>query len=193
MLIDGYGPGHSKGLATRRPPNKELKLTSVEPIGRSQLNSGVRRTCRGIAMATRGTALLALILASGCSVAPPRAHVELIDRPTTLSQTPQYFSARELLPADNDVVGVCVYPELPFKPSDHWIIVTPDGGEARITAHAELTSGAVATLSSTSTNGPNLCLELATSLPSGTKVKRVRLVASKPVVASRIVWQSTAP
>jgi len=45
MLIDGYGPGHSKGLATRRPPNKELKLTSVEPIGRSQLNSGVRRTC----------------------------------------------------------------------------------------------------------------------------------------------------
>jgi len=144
-------------------------------------------------MATPSAGLLTLVLASGCSVAPSRAHVELIDRPTTLSQTPQYFSAREPLPADNDVVGVCVYPELPFKPSDRWSILSPDGGEARIAAHADLTNGTVATLSSASTTGQNLCLELAKSLASGVKVKRVRLVASKPVVASRIVWQSTAP
>jgi len=144
-------------------------------------------------MAARGAILLPVILASGCSVAPPRIHVELIGRPTTLSQTPQYFSAREPLPADNDVVGVCVYPELQFRLSDRWTILTPDGGEARLDAHAELTDGTVATLSSPSTTGQNLCLELATSLPSDAKVKRVRLVASQPIVASRIVWQSTAP
>jgi len=97
------------------------------------------------------------------------------------------------LPADNDVVGVCVYPELQFRLSDRWTILTPDGGEARLDAHAELTDGTVATLSSPSTTGQNLCLELATSLPSDAKVKRVRLVASQPIVASRIVWQSTAP
>ena len=135
--------------------------------------------------------LFTLILASGCSVAPPRTHVELIDRPTTLSQIPQYFNAREPLPAA--AVGVCVYPDPPFRPSDRGTVLTPDGGEAHITAHAELTDGTVATLSSPSTTGQNLCLELATSLPSDAKVKRVRLVASQPIVASRIVWQSTAP
>lgn len=144
-------------------------------------------------MAARSATLLTLILASGCSVAPPRVHVELVDRPTTLSQIPQYFSAREPLPADNDVVGVCVYPVLPFRPSDRWTILTPDRSEARIAAHAELTDGTVATLSSPSTTGQNLCFELATSLPSDAKVKRVRLVASQPIVASRIVWESTGP
>ncbi len=144
-------------------------------------------------MVRRRVALLTFSLGCGCSVAPPRARVALIDQPTTLSQTPQCFNAREPLPADKDVVGVCVYSALPFKASDHWTIVAPDGGEARITAHAELTSGTVETLSSRSTIGPNLCLDRATSLPFGARVRRVRIVASRPIVASRIVWQSTAP
>jgi hypothetical protein len=142
-------------------------------------------------MILRGATLLTVLLASGCSETPSRAHIELIDRPTTLSQTPQYFSVREPLPTDNDVVGVCVYPEVPFRPSDRWTILTPDGNEAHIAAHAELGDGTLATLSSPSTTGQNLCLELATSLPSGAKVKRVRLIASQPIVAARIVWEST--
>jgi hypothetical protein len=144
-------------------------------------------------MVARGVTLLTLLLASGCAGTPPRAHVELIDRPTTLSQTPQYFSVREPLPANNDVVGVCIYPKVPFRPSDRWTILTPDGNEAHIAAHAELADGTLATLSSPSTTGQNLCLELARSLPSDAKVKRVRLVASQPIIAARIVWDSTKP
>jgi hypothetical protein len=44
------GQVHGVGGATR-PPNKEMKLTSVERIGRSQLISGVRRTNGGLGQA----------------------------------------------------------------------------------------------------------------------------------------------
>jgi hypothetical protein len=36
--------GQVYGMGEATPPNKEMKLTSVERIGRSQLDSSVRRT-----------------------------------------------------------------------------------------------------------------------------------------------------
>jgi hypothetical protein len=175
------------------PQNKGMKLTRPERIGASQLIPGVRRTYRGKTMVRRLVPEILLATTLACSTAPPRVQVELIDHPVTLSQTPRYFSARQPLRADNDVVGLCVYPDSGFRRSDRWTILTPDGGEARIAAHAELTSGRVVTLSLLSTTGQNLCVHPATSGPLEAGVQRVRVTTSEPVVVTRMVWQSTAP
>jgi hypothetical protein len=136
---------------------------------------------------------IVVVTSLSCSVAPPRVQVELIDRSAILSPTPQYFSSRDPLRADNDVVGLCVYPDSQFRRSDRWTIVTPDGGEAHIAADAELTNGTVVSLSLTSTTGENLCVHPATSGPLDAEVRRVRVTSSRPVVVTRMVWQSTAP
>jgi hypothetical protein len=125
--------------------------------------------------------------------APPRVRVELIAKPTILGQAPVFFSAAKPLPADNDSVALCIYPGEGYSLTDRWTLRTPEGGEARLAAHAELTDGSVTTLSSPSLTGECICYHPAGDGPLLAQVGRVRVVASQPIVAKSIVWSSTAP
>ena len=133
-----------------------------------------------------------LVVAPGCSPAPPQARVDLIREPTTLSAAPQVFVPDEPLPADNDSVGVCLLPDAGYNVSGRWTVVTPAGREALVVAHAELASGRVIKLASPSSTGSRLCVHPRHGGPLEAPVERVRVVASTPIVVSRLVWESTA-
>ena len=134
-----------------------------------------------------------VLVSLSCSPAPPRIHVDLAKGPTMLRQTPSVFSADEPLPADNDSVGLCIYPSSGYKLTERWTVLTPQGDEARIVAHAELTDGSFVTLSSPSSTGDNVCVHPRVDGPLAGPVRQVRVVSSTPVIVDRIVWTSTAP
>ena len=136
-----------------------------------------------------GIALPALL---GCSLAPPRVRVELIQEPLTLSQVPQSFSAAEPLRADNASVRLCVYPGRGYHVTGHWTVLTPTGHEAQVAARAELVNGRVVTLATPSSTGNGLCVHPRLGGPLEAAVQRVRVTASTPIVVQRIVWRSTA-
>jgi hypothetical protein len=175
-------------------PNKELKLTKPGPIGASQLNSSVGQTVRGSTMPERLAAGLLVAIAAGClREAPPRVYVDLITVPTKLTQIPTVLEPDKPLPADNDSVSVCIIPGQGYSLTDHWTVRTPEGSEARIAAHAELTDDSLTTLSSPSLAADTICYHPAPDGPLPAQMRRVRLIASQPIVAKRILWSSTAP
>jgi hypothetical protein len=106
---------------------------------------------------------------------------------------PTFLEPDKPLPANSDPGGVCIRPEQGYSLTDHWTVRTPDGGDASISAHAELTNTSLTTLSSPSVVGDSICYHLAASGPLVAQIRRVRLVASQPIVAKRIVWVSAAP
>jgi hypothetical protein len=124
---------------------------------------------------------------------PPQVLVDLAAAPTRLTQVPTFLEPEKPVSADSAVAGVCIYPEQGHSLTDHWTVRTPEGGEASISAHAELTDNTLATLSSSSVVGDSICYHLATNGPLVARMRRVRLVASQPIVARRIVWVSTVP
>ena len=142
----------------------------------------------------RGGALgIVLSAVLGCSPAPPPVQVDLIEEPTTLSPVPQLLSAGLPLPASHPSVGVCIHPGRGYNVSGRWTVLTPDGREAQVVAHAELVGGRVVKLASPSSTGPTLCVHPRRGGPLEAPVRRVRVVSSTPIVARRIVWKSTAP
>jgi len=136
---------------------------------------------------------IALSASLGCSPAAPEVRVDLIEEPTTLSPVPQSFSAGLPLRGDNDSVGVCVFPGRGYSVSGRWTVLTPNGHEAQVVARAELVSGRVIKLASPSSAGSSLCVHPRHGGPLEGPVQRVRVVVSTPIVAQRVVWQSTAP
>jgi hypothetical protein len=145
-------------------------------------------------------ARLALVLAVpglvstvvGCVPAPAAVEVELIQQPLTLSQTAQLLAPSEPLRADNDSVRVCVYPGPGYHVSGRWTVLTPSGREAQVVARVELVNGKAVTLASPSSTGGSLCVQPRLGGPLEAPVRRVRVLTSTPIVAQRIVWQSTA-
>ena len=146
-------------------------------------------------MARRLAVGLAVATAVAClREAPPRIDVELIAAPTPLSPLPTSRSPDTPLPADSTTAGVCICPAPGYSLTDHWTLRSAEGGtEARISAHAELTDNSVVTLSSPSLTKDSICYHPATSGPLRAQMRGVRLVASQPIVAKRIVWSFTAP
>jgi hypothetical protein len=69
-------------------------------------------------------------------------------------------------------------------------MLTPDGLEAQLVARAELVGGRVAWLKAPSSTGGSLCVRPRRGGPLEAAVERVSLVASTPIVAQRIVWES---
>ena len=136
--------------------------------------------------------VIALSAVMGCSPAPPPVRVDLIREPTTLSSEPRLLSAGQPLPADNDSVGVCVFPGRGYRVSGRWTVRTPSGHEAQVLARAELVGGRTVKLASPSSTGASLCVHPRQGGPLEAPVHRIRVVASTPIVAQRIVWQSTA-
>ena len=71
-----------------------------------------------------------------------------------------------------------------------WTVLTPDGLEAQLVARAELVGGRVVWLKAPSSTGGSLCVRPRRGGPLEAAVERVSVVASTPVVAQRIVWES---
>lgn len=109
-----------------------------------------------------------------------------------MSHTPQFLAAGGPLRADGDSVSLCVYPGPGHVVSGRWTVLTPDGREAQVVARAELTNGKVVALVSPSSTGSSLCVHPRLGGPLEAPVQRVRVVASMPIVAQRIVWRSAA-
>ena len=139
-------------------------------------------------------ATVAAVLASGllaCVFAPPGTRVELSREPVTLSPVAQVFSPDQPLPADRESVGVCVFPAHGYSVTGRWTLLTPDGLEAQLLARAELVGGKVVRFAAPSSTGSSLCVRPRRGGPLEAAVRRVSLVASTPIVAQRIVWEST--
>ena len=134
-------------------------------------------------------AMLSATLA--CSAAPPQVRVELIQEPTTLSHVPLLLAAAEPLRADNDSVGVCVYPGPGHHVSGRWTVLTPGGHDAQVVARAELVNGRVVTFASPSSTGSSLCVHPRRGGPLEAAVQRIRVGASTPILVERIVWESS--
>ncbi len=134
---------------------------------------------------------IALWLALACVLTSPSVEIDLIDEPVTLSYEPQLLAAGQPLRADHDSVSVCVYPAPGHNVSTRWTVVAPNGREARVVARAELVNGRVVTLRSPSSDGASLCVHPRWDGPLEAEVQRIRLLASTPIVARRIVWRST--
>ena len=137
-----------------------------------------------------GVAFWALM---GCFAPPRPVRVELKPVPATLSHTPQAFAAGEPLPSEGGSVSVCVHPAPGHQVTGRWTVLTPDGHEAQVVAHAELVDGKVVRLASPSSTGSRLCVHPRLEGPLEAPVRRVRVTASAPIVVERVVWQSTAP
>lgn len=136
---------------------------------------------------------IVLSAALGCSLAPPRVRVDLIQEPTTLSPVPQSFSSGQPLRADNDSVGVCVSPGRGYHVSGRWTVMTPSGQEAQVVARVELAGGRVVKFASPSSTGSSLCVHPRHDGPLEAPAQRIHVIASTPIVVQRVVWQSTAP
>jgi hypothetical protein len=143
----------------------------------------------------QGRVMVAMALSAlpGCPPGPPPVEVELVQGPVTLSPVPLAISAGEPLPTDNASVGVCIHPAPGYHVSGRWTVLTPGGEEAQVVARAELVNGDVVTMASPSSTGNSLCVHPRLGGPLGAAVKRIRVVASLPVGAQRIVWQCTGP
>lgn len=138
----------------------------------------------------RLVAVAGLSATLGCPGAEPGIRVELTREPVTLSGEPRVLSAREPLPAEAFRLGVCVIPAPGYHVSGRWTVRTPDGREARVVARAELVSGGVVKLAAPSSSGNSLCVHPRRGGPFESPVRRVRLVASTPIVAERIEWRT---
>ena len=129
----------------------------------------------------------------GCPGAEPGLRVELTREPVTLSGEPRVLSALEPLPAEAFLLGVCVIPGPGYHVSGRWTVQAPDGREARVVARAELLNGDTVKLAAPSSSGNCLCVHPRRGGPFESPVRRVRLVASTPIVAERIEWRAGTP
>ena len=136
---------------------------------------------------------VAIVASLGCPPADPRIRMELTSEPVTLSGEPLVLSTDQPLPAEAFHLGVCVVPGPGHHVSGRWTVVTPDGGEARVVARAELVSGDTVRLASPSSSGSSLCVHPRRGGPFESPVRRIRLVATTPILAERIEWRTGAP
>jgi len=137
--------------------------------------------------------LAALSAALGCLGAEPGVRVELTRAPVTLSGEALVLSADQPLPASVFSLAVCVTPGPGHHVSGRWTVLTPDGREAMLVAQAELVDGDTVKLASPSSSGHDLCVHPRRGGPFDSPVRRVRLVASTPIVAERVEWRTGAP
>lgn len=132
-----------------------------------------------------------LVANLGCLAAPAQMEVELSHGPVTLSHAPMPFDASQA-PADAAWVAVCVWPATGYQVSPRWTVLTPAGRDAQVVALAELANGRTVRLASPwLTDSGALCVEPRWGLPFKSPVRRVRLVASTPIVVERVVLSAS--
>lgn len=132
-----------------------------------------------------------LVATLGCRPASTQVEVELSQEPVTLSRVPRLFETGQAFPADAESVALCVWPAAGHQVSQRWTVLTPSGLEAQVVALADLGSGKTVRLASPwSTDSGALCVQPRWGLPLESPVRRVRVVASTPIVVERIVVSS---
>lgn len=129
---------------------------------------------------------------SACRATAPDVELELLRGPATVSAEPRVLEGAEPLPADGEMLRLCVRPGPGHHVSGRWTVATPGGRQALLVARAELVNGRGLSLVSPTSAGNMLCLQPRLGGPLEAPVRRIRVAATAPIVVERVVWESAA-